>query len=104
MRYKGHNLGQRIWDKVRCYWENVEELKENLGKHVENLLGTWWDITSPLLSFLSESLRLIGRLGLLTLFKHYIFKLIIIFLKMFSSTLHLNLLDLVQKNYNVIIA
>jgi len=79
-----HNLGQRIWDKVRCYWENVEEHTENLRKHVENLLGTWWEhiggtLQSPLLSFLSESLRLIGRLGLLTLFKHYILELIIIF-------------------------
>jgi hypothetical protein len=72
-----------------------------LGKTCWELGGT---LQSPLLSFLSESLRLIGRLGLLTLFKHYIFKLTIIFLKMFSSTLHLNLLDLVQKNYNVIIA
>jgi hypothetical protein len=27
------NIGQSIWDKVRCYWEHVEE-------HIGNLIGT----------------------------------------------------------------
>jgi hypothetical protein len=56
----------------------------NTSRTWENMLRTCWELggtlQSPLLSFLSESLRLIDRLGLLTLFKHYIFKLIIILL------------------------
>jgi hypothetical protein len=31
------NLGQRIWDKVRCYWEHVEE---HIG-NMRNMLVNW---------------------------------------------------------------
>ncbi len=35
-RYKSKNLAQRMWDKVRCYWEQVGEHIENLGNMFEN--------------------------------------------------------------------
>jgi hypothetical protein len=29
-RWKGGNFGQRIWDKVRCYWEHIENSRNPL--------------------------------------------------------------------------
>jgi hypothetical protein len=30
------NLGQRIWDNVRCYWEHVKNPVGTWSKHIEN--------------------------------------------------------------------
>jgi Zn-finger protein len=40
--YKKTRFGQSIWDKVRCYWEHVEEHLENSGNILKNPLKTWW--------------------------------------------------------------
>ncbi len=49
-RITKYTLRQRTWDKVRCYWEHVNEHIKNWrnmsGKHIGNLgnmLKTWWE-------------------------------------------------------------
>ncbi len=39
-RLQEQNLGQRIWDKVRSYWEQIWEHIKKLEEHVENTLKT----------------------------------------------------------------
>ncbi len=42
-------MGQNICNKMRCYWEHVEEQIGNLGNMLGSLmaiewaLGTWWE-------------------------------------------------------------
>jgi len=39
--YKSRNLGQRVWDKVRSYWEHVGGTHWKLGEHVDgNTMAT----------------------------------------------------------------
>ncbi len=40
------NFGQRLWDKVCCYWEHLGKPIGNLGMHWKfdvNKLKTWWE-------------------------------------------------------------
>jgi len=39
-RSEGENFGQRIWGKVRCYWEHPWEQFENRQNRLGNTLGT----------------------------------------------------------------
>jgi hypothetical protein len=34
------NVWQKIWDKVRFYWEHIVETQRQPGEHIENPLGT----------------------------------------------------------------
>ncbi len=36
-KFQQDNIGQSVWDEVRCYWEHVEE-------HIGNLMGTHWEL------------------------------------------------------------
>jgi hypothetical protein len=42
-RCKGKNFGQRIWDKVKCYWEHPWETHWELGEHQWENRGTGWE-------------------------------------------------------------
>jgi hypothetical protein len=43
-RWKGENFGQKIWDKVRRYWEHPWKTHWELGEHHGNNLRTWWEL------------------------------------------------------------
>jgi hypothetical protein len=49
--FQEDNVGQTIWDEVRCNWEDTEEHIENLGIHWEpigNLMGKQWELGNTL--------------------------------------------------------
>jgi hypothetical protein len=37
--FQEHNVGQSIWNKVRCSWEHAGE---HIGK-LQNMLRNWWE-------------------------------------------------------------
>jgi hypothetical protein len=43
--FQEDNIGQSIWDKMKCYWELFEEHIENL----RNMLRTKWELGGELI-------------------------------------------------------